>query len=422
MKETTTEILQNSYKNRVVEWINDFVNTVLIEELELAGQIVVKSLFMLLIFMVMYVIFRKLFLPIIKLFIKKTRTGWDDIFLKNRVFHSILKVIPIYISYKLVPYIFYNHPESYQYADKMFFIGTVVLFLQFLFRVLSSLEDLSSSENSNYRTVAVRSFVQITKILSVLIGIFGIIFIIFDIDTRSVLTVIGAITAVILLVFRDPILGFVTGLHVSTSRVMKVGDWITIPKYHLEGTITEINLITTKVENLDKIISSIPTYDLISTEVRNHEPLFAIKRRRIMRSMIFSIKSFAFLTEEKEQKLAEIPLLKEYMERKKHEIEAYNQQLIQNHEKPLSKRQLTNIGVFRKYAEMYLSLHERIDQNEILMVRQLEIKPQGLPLELYCFTKAEDWVDFEKTQADIFDHLLTIAKEFELDIVQTLTA
>lgn len=415
------ESLANQYENEFIRNIHLFIRDNFPDGLVLISQIFVKALLLFAFFMIMYIALRKILLPIVKKIIKKSNYEWDDILLKHRVFHSIVKVIPIFICYQLVPYVFYNHPLSFQYFDKVFFIIFLLLFFQFLFRLLDSLANLSNVDG-NYTSVAVRSFVQITKILSIILGVFILIFTLFDISIAQILTIIGAITAVVVLVFRDPILGFVTGLHVSTSKLVKVGDWVTIPKYNLEGNIQEINLITTKVENLDKVISSVPTYDLISTEIRNNEPMREGERRRIKRSIIFSIKSFKFVEEELEKKLEKIELLQSYLIKTKEEIRLHNDEVERTGKGTKSKRQLTNIGVFRKYVIKYLRQNPNINNEEILMVRQLEIKPQGLPLEVYCFTNVADWIIFEEIQADIFDHLLTIAKEFDLEIVQTLTA
>jgi len=422
MNEKHTPLNRLDYQNSIIDNLNSVINYIFPEFLELFFQIAVKISLLIAAFYLVYFILRRIFFPIIKHSIKKSMFHWDDILLNNKVFNSVIKTIPILVCYKLVPWVFYNHPDSNKYVDKIFFLILLFLFYQFFFRILNSINDISSEKEGNYRSVAVRSFTQLTKIVTILLGIFLFVFNVFNIDIKAVITVIGAITAVVLLVFRDPILGFVTGLHVSMSRMIKVGDWITIPKYNLEGNILEINLITTKIENLDKIVSSIPTYDLISTEIRNHEPMRKNERRRIKRAIIFNIKSFKFLDEKLEQKLTSIPLLKKYLEDKKTEIDLFNQNILESGKGNLMTRQLTNIGIFRKYIRMYLENHPNIVHDEMLMVRQLETTPQGLPLEIYCFSNTSEWLEFEVIQADIFDHLLTISKDFDLKIVQSLTA
>lgn len=224
-------------------------------------------------------------------------------------------------------------------------------------------------------------------------------------------------TAVLLLVFRDTILGFVTGIHVSTSKMVKIGDWIGVPKYNLEGTIVEINLLTTKVLNFDKTVSTIPTYDLLSTEVRNHQIMYEGNSRRIKKSIVFNVNSFVFLNEEHFDKLQKINLIKEYLQKRKEELTA-ERGTLDNADHIINGHQLTNIGVFRKYATCYLENHPQISKDELIVVRQLDVTSEGMPLEIMCFTKTTELAQYENIQADIFDHLLAAAKEFELEIMQ----
>jgi len=241
--------------------------------------------------------------------------------------------------------------------------------------------------------------------------------VIFGISSSAIVGSLGAITAVLVLIFRDTILGFVTGLHVATSKNLKVGDWIGIPKYNLEGNIQDINLLTTKIQNFDKTISTIPTYDLLSTEIKNIQVMSESNTRRIKRSIIFNINSFKFLNIENIDHLARINLISRYLLEKKSEIVSQRER-IDNAEMLINGRQLTNIGVFREYVIKYLENNTFIDQKETIIVRQLENTPQGLPLEIYCFTNDSQWSNYEDIQADIFDHLLVASKEFDLQIMQ----
>ena len=243
------------------------------------------------------------------------------------------------------------------------------------------------------------------------------IFVIFGIGLQTVIGVLGAVTAVVLLVFRDTILGFVTGIHVSTSKNLKIGDWIGIPKYNIEGIIMDINLLTTKIQNFDKTFSTIPTYDLMSTEIRNHQIMYEGSSRRIKRSIYFNIKSFKFVDEDFYNKVKDINLISEYLDRKLKEI-AESKKGIPHSERLINGQQLTNIGLFRNYVLNFLKNNPKIDQDEIILVRQLEITPQGLPLEIYCFANKAELVDYERIQADIFDHILTAAKDFDLEVMQ----
>lgn len=199
-----------------------------------------------------------------------------------------------------------------------------------------------------------------------------------------------------------------------------MGDWIAIPKYNLEGTVREINLVSCKIENFDKTVSSIPTYDLITTEVKNYEAMRYTNTRRIKRSIVFNVKSFQFCTDEMLDKYQSIDLIKNYVTRRRPELEKANKQSA-DPSQLANGRRLTNIGVFRKYAQSYLQENPNISNSDTLMVRQLEITPQGMPLEIYCFTKTADWIEFETVQSDLFDHLVTASREFDLEVMQTLT-
>ncbi|HFK5546835.1 TPA: mechanosensitive ion channel family protein, partial [Elizabethkingia anophelis] len=284
-------------------------------------------------------------------------------------------------------------------------------------RLYKSVEIYYILIKENYKLIAFKAVSQTLKIFGGVILFFIAIKIVFKINSGTILGSLGAITAVMVLVFRDTILGFVTGIHVATSKNLKVGDWIGIPKYNIEGNITDISLLTTKIVNFDKTVSTIPTYDLMSTEIRNYQVMTEGNLRRIKRSMIFNIKSFRFLTKEDYEKLEKVNLISDYIITKKNEIESEKLEL-HNADNMLNGQQLTNIGVFRKYAENYLRNNPNIEQKEIILVRQLEITPQGMPLEIYCFTIYSNLEDYERVQSDIFDHLLVATQDFGLEVIQ----
>ena len=265
--------------------------------------------------------------------------------------------------------------------------------------------------------MALNAVSQSVKIFGTFVSAIIAICVIFGISGATIVGSLGAITAVLVLVFRDTILGFVTGLHVATSKNLKVGDWIGIPKYNLEGNIQDINLLTTKIQNFDKTISTIPTYDLLTTEIKNIQVMTESNTRRIKRSIIFNINSFKFLNEEFLEKLSKVNLIKDYLEFKKREM-SEQRKFIDNPELLINGKQLTNIGVFREYVFNYLKNNPHIDQEETILVRQLENTPQGMPLEIYCFTNDSEWGNYEDIQADIFDHLLVASKEFDLEVIQ----
>ncbi|WP_185871090.1 mechanosensitive ion channel family protein [Blattabacterium cuenoti] len=347
--------------------------------------------------------------------VNSTHFVWDNILYENKVFDSLAHFFPLSIGFILIEPVFKKHYTIILYLERIFDILFVLIVLQFLIRVINSIIRIATSEN-NHQTIAVRSFSQLLKIISIVFCCLVIIAIITKNDIITVLTSLGAITAIVILVFRDPILGFVSGVQIATTKMIKVGDWIGVPKYNIEGIVIEINLTSAKIENFDKTITSVPTYDLISTAVTNYQIMRQKNIRRIKRSILFNIQSFYFCSSEKLEKFQHVYLIKNYIKKIQKEIENINN--IKNVEDINLRKRLTNIGLFRQYALEYLHQHPKISQSETLMVRYLEPNHYGLPIELYCFTNTSESIKYEQIQASVFDHLLTIAKEFNLEITQ----
>ncbi|PKF73987.1 mechanosensitive ion channel family protein [Chryseobacterium sp. PMSZPI] len=296
-------------------------------------------------------------------------------------------------------------------------LGLVLILAGMLYRSLTAFRNYFSIKQDFYKIMALNAISETVKILGLFVFTVVGICVVFGIKGTTIVGSLGAITAVLVLVFRDTILGFVTGLHVATSKILKVGDWVSIPKYSLEGNITEISLLTTKITNFDKTVSTIPTYDLMTTEIKNLQIMSESNTRRIKKSIYFNINSFKFLTDEDIERLKDVNLISDYLEEKSIEIKKEKESL-EHSDKIVNGRQLTNIGVFRYYAQRYIENDPDVDKKGTRMVRQLDITPQGLPLEIYCFANDSKWERFEQIQADIFDHLLVASKEFDLQVMQ----
>ncbi|KAB1230703.1 mechanosensitive ion channel family protein [Chryseobacterium viscerum] len=296
-------------------------------------------------------------------------------------------------------------------------LGLVLILAGMLYRSLTAFRNYFSIKQDFYKIMALNAISETVKILGLFVFTVVGICVIFGIKGTTIVGSLGAITAVLVLVFRDTILGFVTGLHVATSKILKVGDWVSIPKYSIEGNITDISLLTTKITNFDKTVSTIPTYDLMTTEIKNMQVMSESNTRRIKKSIYFNINSFKFLTDEDIERLKEINLISDYLEERNIEIKKEKESL-EHKDKIVNGRQLTNIGVFRYYAQKYIENDPDVEKTGTRMVRQLDITPQGLPLEIYCFASDSQWERFEQIQADIFDHLLVASKEFELQVMQ----
>lgn len=408
----TKDFLQN-----ISDYIHYSVRENLPDSAVLLVQIILKFLFLVTIIYIADFIVKFILNQIFKLFFNKDKYPVLKSIYQSRITNSISHVFALLIGSFALFSIFYRHPKSFIFLERMIGLAIVFVVAGMLYRSLSAFRNYFIIQQDFYKIIALNAVSQSVKIFGTFVSAIIAICVIFGISGTTIVGSLGAITAVIVLVFRDTILGFVTGLHVATSKNLKVGDWIGIPKYNLEGNIQDINLLTTKIQNFDKTISTIPTYDFLTTEIKNIQVMTESNTRRIKRSIIFNINSFKFLNEEILEKLSKVNLIKDYLEFKKSEM-SEQRKLIDNPELLINGKQLTNIGVFREYVFNYLKNNPHIDQEETILVRQLENTPQGMPLEIYCFTNDSQWSNYEDIQADIFDHLLVASKEFDLEVIQ----
>ncbi len=263
-------------------------------------------------------------------------------------------------------------------------------------------------------------FQGLKLVAAILIGIM-IVSLLMGKSPLLLLSGLGAMTAVLMLVFKDPILGLVAGIQLSANDMLKIGDWLEMPKYGADGAVTDIGLTTVKVRNWDNTVTTIPTYALISDSFKNWRSMSESGGRRIKRSLNIDTGSVHFLSEEEQRRLQRNPLLHSYLNVKTQELSQHNQEIAVDLASPLNGRRLTNLGTLRAYLEAYLRAHPRIHQNMTLMVRQLAPTPEGLPLEIYAFTNTTVWAEYESIQADIIDHILAVIDEFGLRVHQTPT-
>ncbi|WP_440482525.1 mechanosensitive ion channel family protein [Serratia marcescens] len=263
-------------------------------------------------------------------------------------------------------------------------------------------------------------FQGLKLVAAILIGIM-IVSLLMGKSPLLLLSGLGAMTAVLMLVFKDPILGLVAGIQLSANDMLKIGDWLEMPKYGADGAVTDIGLTTVKVRNWDNTVTTIPTYALISDSFKNWRSMSESGGRRIKRSLNIDTGSVHFLSQEEQRRLQRNPLLNSYLNDKTQELSRHNQEIAIDLASPLNGRRLTNLGTLRAYLEAYLRAHPRIHQNMTLMVRQLAPTPEGLPLEIYAFTNTTVWAEYESIQADIFDHILAVIDEFGLRVHQTPT-
>lgn len=411
------ELQQTEYfLAEMVKAIHKFVSEYISDSWEV--QVLIKFLIICGFVFLIDLVFKLILIPVFRTYKNEDRYPYFKSIYESKISHSIANIIALLIGNYLFS-AFYNgyHPDSYSFLKKVYSLLIVVAFARLGLRVMKAAEYIFGYRKNYYKIVALRAISDTVRNIGIFVIILVIISVLFGIKSTTILGSIGAITAVLVLVFRDTILGFMSSIHVATSKNLKVGDWIGIPKYNLEGTIEEINLLTTKIQNFDKSISTVPTYDLLTTEVRNHQVMAEGNRRRIKKSIVFNVNSFKFVDEELYRKFRNINLISDYLEVRSGEI-LKERNTIKNSDFMINGRQLTNIGVFRRYVLNYLQTDKDVDQDDVVLVRQLEITSQGMPLEIYCFANRSSMVDFEEIQADIFDHLIAASKEFDLEVMQ----
>ncbi len=361
---------------------------------------------------------KRVILKLVAALVKRSRLMSDDILLKNHVFTRLSHVAPALVVTTLGPSFFVRAARLSQLLELVTTLYLVWIVLTVVSALLSAGFEIYQVKSQN-TSAPLKSFVQGAKLLLWLFG--GIVMLSIALGRSPVyfLSGLGAATAVLLLIFKDAILGLVAGVQLSATRTVRIGDWIEMPKFGADGDVMDIGLTTVRVQNWDKTISTVPTYALISEPVKNWRGMQEAGGRRIKRSIVLDIQSFKFLDEALTDKLLKLELLRPHLEGKLEEIHTWNQERELTSKPAFNARRLTNIGCFRAYTDAYLKAHPGINQDLTKLVRHLAPTDKGLPLELYIFTSDISWGAYEATQADVFDHLLTIAKEFELEVYQS---
>lgn len=360
---------------------------------------------------------RKIIITFFHQFSSRTKTKFDDFLVNNRVPLMLAFIPPIIIAFKMVPFIFERYPFGNVFAVKTLMLFSVILTLSIIRRVFSTIEDYLKTK-PHFKDKPIDSFTQVFMIFAWLIGIFSMLAIVTEINFWHFFTTLGAASAIVLLVFKDTILGFVASIQVSINDMVRIGDWITFESYGADGDVMEISLATVKVRNFDNTITTIPTYALISDSFRNWRGMMTSGGRRIKRVIWIRQSSIKFLNEEETDRLKKIELVKGYIERRSAEIIDENLKKGVDKSLAINGRNLTNLGVFRKYVLEYLERHAALNHEMTTMVRYLEPTPQGLPLEVYCFSKDKKWENYEYIMSDIFDHIMAATKHFELEIFE----
>ena len=363
---------------------------------------------------------RKFIIQGIQKFIKNSKNDWDDIFLENKVFNSLSTLVPLILIEYLSPTILSNFTSLIPFVHVAVKVSLVFVITSVLIKALKAFEEVSTRIPS-FKDKPIMSYVQLANIMIYVVAAILVFATILDRDPFALLGALGALTAVLMLVFKDTILGLVASIQISSHDMVRVGDWVSMPKYGTDGDVLEITLNTVKIQNWDKTISTIPTYAFISDSFKNWRGMTDSKGRRIKRSLNIDMTSIKFCTDEEIANYKNIEMLKDYIESIQGEIGIHNDSNSHDKSSLLNGRNLTNIGLFREYAHQYLMANENLRTDLTLMVRQLEPTENGLPIEVYCFSNNINWVAYEKIQADIFDHLLSSISNFDLEIFQNPT-
>lgn len=374
---------------------------------------IITILFIAIICIVANFITKKIVIRIITHIVKNNKYQWDNMLLDRKVFHKLSHFVPAII--------IYNFSTTFDYFKDLIEKGAITYLIIVGLMVLNSLLNAMNDIYQTYeisKTRPIKGYIQVVKIIIITLGIIVIIANMLGESPIILLSGIGALSAVLMLVFKDSLLGLVAGIQLSSNDMVRVGDWIQMPKYGADGDVIDISLNTVQVQNWDKTITMIPSYALISDSFINWRGMQTSGGRRIKRSLFIDTNSISFCTEEMIEKFKSIHYLSDYITNREKEIGEHNAKNEINRSNPVNGRALTNIGVFRVYISHYLQKHSGINQDMTLMVRQLAPTEHGLPLEIYAFSNDVRWAVYESVQSDIFDHLFAVAREFELRLFQ----
>lgn len=350
-------------------------------------------------------------------FARKSKTNFDDILIQNRAIRKLAHIIPLYLTIEIIPIVFTDFDFIENILNKAIRIIFILLILRVVKSLFNSIRDYLKTLN-RFKDKPIDSYIQVLMIFIWVGGILSIFAIVTNISIWKFFTAMGAASAVLILVFKDTILGFVASIQVTINDMVRINDWITFDKYGADGNVIEINLATVKVQNFDKTITTIPTYALISDSFKNWRGMEKSGGRRIKRALIIELNSIKYLSENEVDKLKNIQLITSYLEVSQKNIKKFNDQNNINKDLLINGRNLTNIGVFRKYVETFIENHSAINKEMMVMTRQLEPTTQGIPIEIYAFSSDKRWQNYEYIMAEIFDHLIASVPYFNLEIFE----
>jgi miniconductance mechanosensitive channel len=352
--------------------------------------------------------------------IYKSKTAWDDVLVKRNVLRRLSHIAPALVFYFLIPLVFEGNETVKVISQKLASIYMLIVGLLTIDAFLSVVQDIYGKFDIS-KLVPIRIFIQVIKVILYFLSFVVVISILAGKSPAFLIGSLGAMAAILMLVFKDTILSFVAGIQLSSNKMVEVGDWIEMPKYGVDGDVIDISLTTVKVQNFDKTIVTVPPYALVTDSFKNWRGMSDAGVRRIKRPIYLDMTSVKFCDKEMIDRFKKINNISQYIDDKKNELSEYNKKLNVDDSDLVNGRRMTNIGTFRAYVIAYLKEHQKISKSSTLLVRQLDPGAMGIPIEIYVFSNDTNWINYEAIQADIFDHILAIIPEFGLKVFQNPT-
>jgi miniconductance mechanosensitive channel len=363
---------------------------------------------------------KTIILRVVTRIVKKTTSTWDDIFLEQKVFTRLSHLAPALVIWHMAGWALEAYPKWLVFIHNLTYIyivtiGTIVV-TSFIDAWHEIYKTLPISQHRH-----IKGYVQIVKIFVFIIALLVVVSVIFKTDISRIVTGIGAMAAVLILVFKDTLLGLVASIQLSVNKMLKIGDWITIPGRQVDGNVTDITLNTVKIQNFDKTIITVPTYSLVNESFQNWKGMEEAGIRQVKRSVLIDIKSIRFLDMELRERLYRVPVLKEYIELSEKQTNISTDRLTDTEAPFFFTSKLTNLGVFRYYMEICLKKHPMVDTGQTVILRHRDAEGNGLPLQVYLFTRNNQFISYENLQSEIFEHMMAIMNEFGLRAFQNPT-
>lgn len=368
------------------------------------------------VYLLHYILRRILRIALIRI-AKRSKSDFFHHLLENRFAHFVALTTAVILVKNAIPVVFFSFHKVIHLLNKVTEVYLVFIIIWLVMSIIKSGAD-TLRKKPGLRSKPIGSYLQVINIILFLIGAIVIFSKLTGESPKDFFTAMGAVSAVLLLMFKDTIMGFVASIQVSTNDTVRIGDWITMSKYGADGDVIEINLTTVKVQNFDKTITTIPTYSLISDSFQNWRGMSEAGGRRIKRAILIKQSTIRFITAEEIEEFKKIQSLASYIDHRQRDIDKNNERIGADKSLLINGRNLTNAGLYRKYIDSYISSHTGLHKKMTMMVRQLAPTANGLPLEIYAFTGTIKWVEYEYIMADIFDHLLASAKFFDLQIYE----